>query len=145
AAGAPEPRSPRRPNRARDAESARGAGRGRPPPRSGRRARDHADAPRRLREAAAPPAPDPPGRRRGGAGAGEACPRAPPSRALSQPRRIVVGISGASGAIYGIRALEVIRQDRGIELHAVVSAGARATIEYETDRSLEDVAKLADI
>ncbi len=64
---------------------------------------------------------------------------------MSQPRRIIVGISGASGAIYGIRALEVIRQDRGIELHVIVSAGAKATIEYETDRSLEDVAKLADV
>jgi len=64
---------------------------------------------------------------------------------MSQPRRIVVGISGASGAIYGLRALEVIREDRGIELHAIVSAGAKATIEYETDRSLDDIMKLADV
>ena len=64
---------------------------------------------------------------------------------MSAPRRIVVGISGASGAIYGLRALEVIREDRGIELHAIVSAGAKATIEYETDRSLDDVMKLADV
>jgi 4-hydroxy-3-polyprenylbenzoate decarboxylase len=62
---------------------------------------------------------------------------------LSQPRRIVVAISGASGAIYGVRALEVISQDRSVELHAIVSAGAKATIEYETDRSVADVVKLA--
>lgn len=60
-------------------------------------------------------------------------------------RRIVVALSGASGAIYGIRALEVIRQDRSVELHAIVSSGARATIAYETDRSYDDVVDLADV
>ena len=64
---------------------------------------------------------------------------------MSAPKRIVVGISGASGAIYGIRALEVIREDLGVELHAIVSSGAKATIEYETDRSIDDVTKLADV
>lgn len=60
-------------------------------------------------------------------------------------RRIVLAISGASGAIYGIRALETIRADRDIELHLIVSSGAKATIAYETDRSVEDVMKLADV
>ena len=60
-------------------------------------------------------------------------------------RRIVVALSGASGAIYGIRALEVIHQDRSVELHAIVSSGARATIAHETDRSYEDVVALADV
>src|SRR5436305_5277707 len=64
---------------------------------------------------------------------------------MSEPRRIVIGISGASGAIYGIRALEAVRQAGGIELHVVISAGAKATIEYETDRSLAQVAALADV
>lgn len=64
---------------------------------------------------------------------------------MSDPRRIVVAISGASGAIYGIRALETIRQDRSIELHVIVSSGAKATIAYETDRSLADVVGLADV
>jgi 4-hydroxy-3-polyprenylbenzoate decarboxylase len=64
---------------------------------------------------------------------------------MSAPRRIVVGLSGASGAIYGIRALEVIRQDRSVELHVIVSSGARATIAYETDRSYDDVIGLADV
>ena len=61
------------------------------------------------------------------------------------PRRIVVAISGASGAIYGIRALEVLRADPSIEIHAIISKGARATIEYETDRAVADVAKLAHV
>ncbi len=60
-------------------------------------------------------------------------------------RRIVLAISGASGAIYGIRALETTRADRDIELHLIVSSGAKATIAYETDRSVEDVMKLADV
>ncbi|TMB62706.1 MAG: UbiX family flavin prenyltransferase [Chloroflexi bacterium] len=64
---------------------------------------------------------------------------------VSLPRRIVVAISGASGAIYGVRAVETIREDRSVELHLIISAGAKATIEYETDRSVADVAKLADV
>src|SRR3979409_255097 len=64
---------------------------------------------------------------------------------MSEPRRIVVAISGASGAIYGIRALETIRNDRTVELHLIVSSGARATIAYETDRSYDDVVGLADV
>jgi 4-hydroxy-3-polyprenylbenzoate decarboxylase len=64
---------------------------------------------------------------------------------MSEPRRIVVAISGASGAIYGIRALETIREDRTVELHVIVSSGARATIAYETDRSYEEVVGLADV
>ncbi len=64
---------------------------------------------------------------------------------MSEPRRIVVAISGASGAIYGIRALETIREDRTVELHLIVSSGAKATIAYETNNTLEEVLKLADV
>lgn len=56
--------------------------------------------------------------------------------------RIVVGISGASGAIYGIRALEALRE-LGVETHLVMSSGARATIAYETEYSLGAVKQLA--
>ncbi|HRP97853.1 MAG TPA: UbiX family flavin prenyltransferase [Rhodocyclaceae bacterium] len=56
--------------------------------------------------------------------------------------RIVVGISGASGAIYGIRILEVL-QRLGVETHLVMSDSAKRTIVYETDYSINDVKGLA--
>jgi 4-hydroxy-3-polyprenylbenzoate decarboxylase len=59
-------------------------------------------------------------------------------------RRIVLGISGASGAIYGVRLAEVLRATPNVELHLVVSKGAAATIGYETGRAVEDVLALAD-
>jgi flavin prenyltransferase len=58
-------------------------------------------------------------------------------------RRIVVGLSGASGAIYGIRLLEALRRTEGVETHLIVSRGAAATIEYETDWSVNGVRALA--
>ncbi len=58
-------------------------------------------------------------------------------------RRIVVAISGASAPIYGIRLLEVLRGTAGIETHAIVSSGARATIAYETSWKVDDVLALA--
>ena len=57
-------------------------------------------------------------------------------------KRIVIGMSGASGAIYGIRLLEVLR-DGGIETHLVVSKGAAKTIELETEYKVEQVESLA--
>lgn len=56
--------------------------------------------------------------------------------------RIVVGISGASGAIYGVRTLEVLRR-LGVESHLVLSDTAGQTIEYETDYRLDDVLPMA--
>jgi flavin prenyltransferase len=58
--------------------------------------------------------------------------------------RIIVGISGASGAIYGIRALEILRDAR-IETHLVLSKTASMTIAYETDWTLAKVKKLASV
>jgi 4-hydroxy-3-polyprenylbenzoate decarboxylase len=58
-------------------------------------------------------------------------------------RRIVLGISGASGAIYGVRLAEVLSATLGVELHLIVSRGAAATIGYEADRSVNDVLALA--
>ena len=57
-------------------------------------------------------------------------------------QRIIVGISGASGAIYGIRALEILRT-LGVETHLVLSPSAGRTITEETDLSLEQVRSLA--
>lgn len=64
---------------------------------------------------------------------------------MSTPRRIVVAISGASGAIYGIRTLLALRAAADVEVHLVVSSGAVATIEYETDSKVADVQALADV
>ncbi len=58
--------------------------------------------------------------------------------------RLIVAISGASGAIYGIRALERLRP-AGIESHLVVSKAAALSLSAETDRSLADVQALADV
>ena len=64
---------------------------------------------------------------------------------MAAKRRIVVALSGASGAIYGIRSLEALRADPSIEIHVIVSKGAHATIEYETDRKVADVLALAHV
>lgn len=62
-----------------------------------------------------------------------------------EPRyRIIVGISGASGAIYGIRLLEVLRAMGQIETTLIVSNSAKLTIAHETGRSLPEVTALAD-
>ncbi len=59
-------------------------------------------------------------------------------------RRLVVGISGASGVILGIRLLEVL-QPTDIETHLVLSPAARATISQETDWKVSQVIDLADV
>ena len=59
-------------------------------------------------------------------------------------KRLVVGISGASGAVYGIRLLEVLRDVDGIETHLVMTPAARRTIVLETDHTPDEVAALAD-
>src|SRR6218665_3246092 len=60
------------------------------------------------------------------------------------PRRLIIGISGASAVRYGIRLLEVLRET-DIETHLVMSRAAEMTIAYETDLSAKDVRHLADI
>ncbi|MGB7538993.1 MAG: UbiX family flavin prenyltransferase [Anaerolineales bacterium] len=57
-------------------------------------------------------------------------------------RRIIVAITGASGAVYGIRALENLRS-LSIETHLIISAAARRIIEQETGRSAAEVERLA--
>jgi 4-hydroxy-3-polyprenylbenzoate decarboxylase len=57
--------------------------------------------------------------------------------------RLVVGITGASGSIYGIRLLEVLRTTTDIELHLVVSVAGKRTLMEETDYSVADVEALA--
>src|SRR4030042_306034 len=56
---------------------------------------------------------------------------------------LIVGITGASGAGYGIRLLEVLSSVKNVETHLIVSEPAEAIIKYETGRSIEDVKQLA--
>lgn len=58
--------------------------------------------------------------------------------------RLIVGISGASGVIHGIRLLEVLREVPEVETHLVMSSAARQTIALETDLQVKGVEALAD-
>lgn len=58
-------------------------------------------------------------------------------------QRMIVGISGASGIVYGIRALEALRE-LGIETHMVASKAAEMTLGYETDMRISELRDLAD-
>ena len=60
-------------------------------------------------------------------------------------KRLIVGISGASGAIYGVRLLQVLRDVAEVETHLVMSQAARQTLTLETDFSLRDVQALANV
>lgn len=58
--------------------------------------------------------------------------------------RLIIGMSGASGAAYGIRLLEILR-DHPVETHLVMSKAAALTITAETDHTVERVRALADV
>jgi len=58
------------------------------------------------------------------------------------PKRLIVGISGASGIVYGVRILQVL-QHSGIETHLVMSDSARMTLATELDMSVKEVEALA--
>ncbi|MDL4619406.1 UbiX family flavin prenyltransferase [Citrobacter amalonaticus] len=60
-------------------------------------------------------------------------------------KRLIVGISGASGAIYGVRLLQVLRDVPDVETHLIMSQAARQTLSLETDLSLRDVQALATV
>ncbi len=59
-------------------------------------------------------------------------------------RRVVVAITGASGAIYGIKALELLASIDDVETHLILSRPARITIEVETELTPDEVEALAD-
>ena len=57
---------------------------------------------------------------------------------------LIIGITGASGVIYGIRLLEVLSEINDIETHLVISEAAEITIKQETDYTQENIQRLAD-
>jgi len=78
-------------------------------------------------------------------------PKGAPVRAAPGPhgaggrRRIIVGISGASGAVYGVRLLQALRQIGGVESHLVVSSAGWHTLRHELDMERPAVEALADV
>ena len=63
----------------------------------------------------------------------------------SPSKRLVVGISGASGVILGIRMLEFLKEIKEIETHLIISEAAEITIPLETERNLGEITALADV
>lgn len=63
---------------------------------------------------------------------------------MAKPRRLIIGISGASGTIYGVRTLQVL-QGSGIETHLVMTRSAEVTLAYETELKVKDVHALASV
>src|SRR3954453_23782908 len=61
-----------------------------------------------------------------------------------EPARLIVGISGASGVIYGVRMLQMLRT-LGVETHLVMSKSAQLTLTHETDMCVAEVKALADV
>jgi flavin prenyltransferase len=59
-------------------------------------------------------------------------------------RRLIVAITGASGAIYGVRALELLRSVEDVETHVIITPSAYRTIAHETDYGPDEVRELAD-
>lgn len=57
---------------------------------------------------------------------------------------LIIGITGASGAIYGIRLLEILSKESDIETHLIISQAGKVIIERETDWNVEDVKSLAN-
>lgn len=68
----------------------------------------------------------------------------PQAASVVPPRRLIVGISGASGVIYGVRLLQLLRM-ASIESHLVISRSAEVTIAHELDMKLRDVKLLASV
>ncbi|MVO88534.1 UbiX family flavin prenyltransferase [Streptomyces sp. p1417] len=72
-------------------------------------------------------------------------PCAEAARGSGRRRRIVVGITGATGALYGIRLLQALAAHPGVETHVVMSRWARTTISLETPWTAAEAAALADV
>lgn len=66
------------------------------------------------------------------------------SRNDQQPRRLIIGMSGATGAVYGIRLLQLLKGTPDIETHLVMSKAAERTIAFETQYTIAQVRDMAD-
>ena len=66
------------------------------------------------------------------------------STTMPAQRRLIVGISGASGVVYGLRTLQLLR-NAGVETHLVMSKTAELTFAYETDLKIAEVRELANV
>ncbi len=66
-----------------------------------------------------------------------------PGGSSRRTQRLIIGMSGATGAIYGIRLLEVLRATPDVETHLVLSKAAERTVAYETEYTIQQVRDLA--
>ncbi len=66
------------------------------------------------------------------------------NRTGSRMKKLIIGLTGASGAIYGVRLLEVLKPVKNVETHLVMSAAARQTLSLETCYTVKEVQQLAD-
>jgi len=64
---------------------------------------------------------------------------------LNHKRRLVIGVSGATGAIYGVRMLEILAKVEDVETHLVLTKAGKMTIQVETPYSVKDVEAMADV
>ena len=68
-----------------------------------------------------------------------------PTTTEAPPRRLVIGITGSTGTVYGVRLLEQLRAQAAFEIHLVLSNPAKRTLAEETDLTVKDVEALADV
>lgn len=64
---------------------------------------------------------------------------------MQKNKRIIVGITGASGIIYGVRCLQLLREIDGIETHAIISPAAFLTAQSEIDMSADELKAIPDV
>jgi polyprenyl P-hydroxybenzoate/phenylacrylic acid decarboxylase-like protein len=64
---------------------------------------------------------------------------------MSDKKRLIIAITGATGAIYGVRMLQVLQPQSEWETHLVISSAGLVNLKHELDMTREDVARLADV